>query len=346
MNKRIIRALILAAVFVLTFTVPVLAFIVNPTSAGFGSYSTNVIKVFRNLAETGDSLYTFHYAIPYASDNYSDNYPVETAAETIVFKIYDDAGNLKATFTPYVFPYFENNGYGDGIASIYFAASDNAPVWGSSAQLTIDGWPAYFSGFPSFSYTLALDDYYAGTTQEENRDGLQTLILLWCDRLGSIYEDTGVILKASSDAGQVLSSYGETYFSGAIKGLQAMCPELYFIQVYIPTLMDTSYNMTMADYYANRMTGSQWDDGFTHMGQGIGVSGTVMATLIFIGLSILACIISVKKGWGIEAGAGISVFIGTAAALVMGNVLFAILMIVSLAAVVALIWLLMLRRVG
>lgn len=109
----------LTIVFIATPTFAV----TNPDSMGFGGYSSNVIRVFRNLVESGDSLFTFHYAIPYDSDNY----PVETAAETIVFRLYDDAGNLTATFEPYVYPYFGTNGYGDGIASIYFDADDIAP---------------------------------------------------------------------------------------------------------------------------------------------------------------------------------------------------------------------------
>lgn len=94
-------------------------------------------------------------------------------------------------------------------------------------MLTIDGWPVYFTGLSAFSYTLTADDYTAATSQEDNQDELKELVLLWCDRLDSIYEETGVILKTSSDAGMVLSSYGESYFTGAIEGLQAICPDLF-----------------------------------------------------------------------------------------------------------------------
>lgn len=340
-TRSFITSLSAVIILLLVTAMPALA-LTNPTYVGFGEYSGNVIKVFRNLVETGDCLYTFHYKLEFASDNYS----TETAADTIYFELYDDAGNLKAQWTPYVFPYFETNGYGDGVTAVYFGASDNASAWGSAAVFDIKGWPAYYTGFPSFSYTMAADDYVSVTTQEDNRAQLKELILLWCDRLGAIYQDTGVVLKTSSDYGEVLSSYGESYFGGAIEGLQAMCPELYFIQVYVPEVMDTSYNMTMADYFSTRADGSQWNKGFTAMGAGIGVSGTVMATIVFIVASIAICIWCIKKEWGIEAGGGISAFIGISAALIMGSVLFAIMMIVSLVAVIGLVWLLMLRRTG
>jgi hypothetical protein len=327
---------------VILFTAPVMAFLTNPTSMGFGDYSSNVLRVFRNLIETGDCLYTFHYKLEFASDNYS----TETASDTIYFQIHDNTGILKATWSPYVYPYFLTNGYGDGVTGVYFSASDNASAWGSAAEISINGWPAYFAGLTPFSYTLTPGDYITETSQEDNRAALKDLILLWCDRLDAIYTDTGVILKASSDGNEILSDLGDTYFGSAIEGLQAMCPDLFYIQTYIPSQMDTSYNMTMASFYADRMSGSEWEKGFDKMGEGIGVSGTVMAALIFMVIAFAVCIASVKKDWGIEAGAGISVFIGIAAAVIMGNVLFAILMIISLAAVIALVWLLMLRRVG
>lgn len=336
--NRLIKAFSVALAAILLVTAPAMAFLTNPTSMGFGDYSSNVIMVFRNLIESGDCLYAFHYNLEFASDNYS----TETAVDTMYFELKDDAGNSKAVWAPYVYPYFENNGYGDGVSGVYFGASDNASAWGSAATLTMSGWPAYYTGLTPFHYTLVPGDYITETSQEDNREALKDLVLLWCDRFDAIYEETGVVLKIKD----LLSPYGETYFTGAIEGLEAMCPDLFDLQVYIPEQMDISYNMTMADFYDTRMSGSEWEKGFTKMGAGIGVSGTVMATLIFILLSGGICIFAVKKDWGIEAGAGISVFIGVAAAVTMGSVLFAILMILSLAAVIGLIWLLMLRRVG
>jgi hypothetical protein len=340
--RKFIVAILIATLLMVLIVTPVLAFLVNPASMGLADYGNNNIRVFRNLVETGDSLYIFHYKIAFTDDLY----PVQTASDTMTFNLYNSSGNESFSFAPYVYPYFESNGYGDGIASIYFAAADSAPAWGSAARLTIGGWPAYFSGLTEFSYTLTTNDYITATSQEDNQAALKTLVLLWCDRLTSIYSTSGVVLKAASDSGQVLSDDGIAYFTGAIPGLIAMCPALFYIQVYVPTNMDTAYDMTMGELYGARAAGSEWMDGFEAMGHGLGVSGTVVATFLFAILSIIVCVMAVKRGWGIEAGAAISVFIGVTGALIMGNVLFAIMMIATLAAIIGLIWLLMLRRVG
>lgn len=308
---------------------------------GFGSFTSNNIKVFRNLAVDGDRLYVFHYKITFTDDLYPD----ETAPETISFRLYDAAGTLKATFKPYVYPYFNTNGYGDGIGAVYFESSADAPEWGTAAELNIDGWPAYYTGLTAFTYTLLPEDYIDSTTQEDNQDQLKELIFLWCDRLDAIYSDTGVVLKSASDIGNVLSTYGESYFSGVIEGLQAMCPEIFFMQVYVPERMDVSYNMTMGDTFGGRLSDtSEWKRGLEHIGESIGVSTYVVITFLFAIISIAACVFAIKKGWGIEPGAGISALICIAGAILFGNVLLAILMIVSLVAVIAIVWLLLLRR--
>lgn len=341
---RKLAGFVLASILILLLAAtPAYAFLTNFIDIGFATYNSNLIKVFRNLAEPGDSLWMFMYDIPFASDNLT---PVEPASDTIVFKLYDSSGNLTATFNPYVYPYLDNNGYSVGVASIYFAAGDYCPAWGSAAVLEMQGWPTYFSGAPTFSYTLTVNDYTTAVTQDDNRTELKKLVLLWADRMNALYADTGVVLKASSDSGEVLSSEGETYFSGAIPKLSTLCPDLFFIQVYIPERLPVSYNMTMADYYKNRADTSHWNEGFTNLGAGIGVSGGVFTVLLWAVATIVICIVCIRKDWGIEAGLGISAFVGVMGGIMLGGVMFAIMMILSLLAVIALIWINALKRVS
>jgi hypothetical protein len=339
--KRIIIASLLVITILLSASLPVMAFLTNPTDISLGDYESNRVAVLRNLAEPGDSAFLFHIKIPFESINGTVTYPTETAADTMVLRLYDTAGNLTASKTPYVFSLFNTNGYDNNIVCFYFGPDDGAPAWGSAARFNIMGWPAYFAGLDQFNYNLAANDYTSATSQADNQEEMKELILLWCDRFDSIYDIT---LKSSSDSEPVLSPYGESYFAGVIPGLQNMCPDLFYIQVYVPVASDYTYNMTMADTYAGRIAGTDLEDGFNNLGAGIGVSGTFFAILLFIGVSVALCVVFVRKGWGLEIGGVISGIIGIAGALILGNIIFALLMIASLAAVMVIVWLLLLRR--
>jgi hypothetical protein len=299
------------------------------------------VKVFRNLLEAGDSLYVFEYELAYASDNYSNT----PASESFIFRIYDVDGVTKlADVKPYAFPLFESNGYGTGCSSFYFAADDDAPAWGGAAKIELYGWPAYFDTLQQVDYTLVDDDYTDSTSQDDNRDDLKEYVLLLADRLEADYQDVSVVLKTSSDSDIILSQDGETYFRGTILGLRALCPELFYIQVYIPEIMPTSYNMTMQDTYTARLAVDDLGDGFTNLGAVMGTTGAFAASAIWAVLSIVICILTSRKGWGIEIGFVASAIMLTFFAIIVGDVLFTILMIIALAGGIGIVYLVLLKR--
>jgi len=317
---------------------PAFAYLINPSSISIPD-----VKVFRNLAETGDCLYVFSYDIEIPSDNYSTT----PASDSIIFRLYDtDNTTVKAVATPYVYPYFESNGYADGISSFYFGASDNASVWGSDLQIEVYGWPSFYSPTISEKFPITSSDYVLVTTQETNRSLLKDFVLLLADRLAADYQDTGVILKSTSDSGIVLSSYGEMYFRGAIDGLDALCPELFFIQVVVPEVMEVEpYDTSLADTLrAAHYTGGDMERGFNRIGDVIGVSGDVAVAILFFGLSLGLCIWTTRKGWGVEVGLGLSALVGTLSAVLVGSILFTILMCVSFVAVGGIVYLTLLKR--
>ena len=302
------------------------------------------VEVFRNLAESGDSLYVFQYDLAWTSDNFPSTVP---ASDSILFRLYDsDNTTLKAVDTPYVFSLWDANGYGDGVGAFYFAASDNAPTWGAAVSINIHASPSYFSPSVDQYYTLTADDYTTSTSQADNQEELYNYVLLLCDRLGTLYSGEGITLKTSSDSGIVLSSYGELLFRGSISGLTTLAPDLFFIQVYIPEQMAVQeYDMTLADNYTARLVGTDFEEGFEDIGNILGgISGTLTAGLIFMGLTLLLCLWTIRRGWGGEIGLAGSALIGIFAALVVGDWAFTLVMILSLAAVAMLVYLVLLKR--
>jgi len=322
----------------------IVAIMGSPVYAGEPPTSISVsnITVFRNLAEDGDKLFVFRYAMPYDSDNWS----LTPASESIMFRLYDEDGvTVKQTGAPYVFPYFESNGYGDGIGSFYFSATDNGTTWEDEAIINIFGSSDFFTPQQDVNFPLTADDYVAATTQEANRDLLKGYIFIECDRLTALYADSGVILKSSSDVGEILSSNGETYFRGAIPGLQNLCPELFFIQTLVPEIMPVeSYNMSLMDTYTSRLATDDLGRGFTRLGEFVGVGGSFAAGGICFALTLFLSIWASKKGWGSEIGMMGGALIGVALMLLVGDVVFTLVMIVSLLAAMGLVWQFILKK--
>ncbi len=339
--KKYLISLLLALLTIIMITAPVYA-IPAPTVKNIPD-----VMVFRNLAETGDCLYVFEYIISDDAGIYNStgNYSSTPASDSWLFRLWDGA-ELKATSKPYVYPYFNSNGYGMGVSSFYFGASDNASAWGSALRLELYGTPAYYSPAQTFSYTLTSDDYVTVTSQDDNRNEMYAFILLLADRLTTNYSAAGVVMKSSSDYGQVLSTYGEMYFRGAIDGLQSLCPALFFVQVYVPEAMtdNVTYNMTMASTYGTRLVGEDLGEGFTNLGDAVGVSGGVASFGVCFIACIGICIWTTKIGWGTEIGMLVSSLVGTFFALVVGNTLYTILIIIALLAAMGVVYIFVFKR--
>lgn len=336
-KKARIGLILSIVITLLLFAIPAYAYIVAPTSVTISD-----VTAFRNLAETGDMLIMFHYSMPYASDNYSET----PASESIMLRLYDtDNTTLLQAGVPYVNPFFGSNGYGEGDGSFYLDASEASGKWGTAVVIDISGSPVFFS--PSFtkSYTLTTSDYTTETTQEANRDLLKSFILLECDRLAAAYQSTGIVLKATSDIGIVLSPYGELYFRGAVNGLQNLCPDLFFIQSLIPSTMTVeTYNTSLMDTYTNRLATDDLGKGFTRMGSLIGTGGPFFCGLLVVIVTLYLSYWAHRKNWGTEVGMlGGAIFAIIMSALV-GDVVFIMVMAGSLVGAIGLVWLMFLKK--
>jgi hypothetical protein len=342
--RKYLLSVVMAMVALLILASPAFAYIATPAI-----FDIVDVRVFRNLAETGDSLYVFEYRISDNAGVYNStgNYSDTPAIDSWQFRLFDvDGTTLKATSTPYVYPYFESNGYGMGVSSFYFGASDNASAWGNAVIVNMLGSPSYYSPAISYSYPpLAASNYMTANITSDSQDALASYVLLLSDRLSSNYNIAGLELKASTDTAIVLSQYGENYFRGAISNLQVLCPQLFYVQVYTPEQMPTNYDMSMATTYGSRVGSEDLDEGFAALGSWMGgLPGPVSAGFVMLALTIGLCYWAIKKDWGMEAGLGMSAIVGLFFALVVGDLLFTVLMIGGLLAGMGIVYILIFKR--
>ncbi len=109
MIKRLLVSVALAAISILLIASPALA-IAPPDSAP----TIDAINVYRDTLEENDQLYVIEYTITYAVP------PAESVTEAFIFRLMDGATELRST-TAYA---YNNDGYDNGIASMYFSAQD------------------------------------------------------------------------------------------------------------------------------------------------------------------------------------------------------------------------------
>lgn len=326
--KRLVLSVVLAGLMLLIMALPVYA--LEPPD----SMSIQSVRAFRNLAEIGDMLIVFHYRYVDAS-----GYPTTPASSSILFKLYSEGGDLLAASEPYVFYAFGTNGYGDGVSSFYFGADNVTTDWGDALQIVMCGLPAYYDPLiPPASRIMTSADYSGSEEIIDSQNDLYNKIMSLCITLTGIYPT--VPLRAVTDGVTVLSNYGETYFRGAIPGIQLLSPGLFLTQVYVPTVMPVEpYNMSLQDRYTARLIGTDLMRGADRLGDVVGgISGTfVWGFIVFAGCLAL-CIFTMRKGWGIESGmvggAGFVILF----ALLMGDLFFTLTMIGALLAAMAIMF--------
>lgn len=331
--KRAARISLIVIVALIIIATPVFAYLEPPS----GTMTFSSVRAFQNTVEDGDVTIIFDYNIPYSS------YPTTPATLSIVFRCYSpDGATLLNTATPYNFTLFETAGYGYGVNVFYFPASENLS-WGAAYILNIQQLPLYYNPAGSISYTLVSTDYSSATLQTDSQYDVYNYILGICDDYQAYYPDVG--LKSTTDTAIVLSAYGEAYFRGGIPGLQLICPQLFLVQTYSPELMPTeNYTMELGEQYSERLIGTDIERGAERLGDYFGVGWYFVLAVFTFGLALVPSIWTSRKGWGIEPGLAIATVIVICASLLIGNAVFTIVMIGSLVAAMALMYVFLLKR--
>lgn len=308
---------LLAVVFIFVLSASVALAMAYPDSLP----TIDEAHVNRNLIETGDALYYAVYTVPYATT------PNASISETFIFRFIHTDNNTELGRDS-AYPY-ANSGYGEGLVSFYF---DNAtaPTWGQQYKIRISGSPAFFDDPPEWNYTLLASAYTSLTDRAPNRAELAGHII---DIATDLEVDWSTTLLESAETGTVLSEGGEIYFRNSIVGVQAMCPELFLVQIGDP------------DFTARAWTGNQstlYEERFYSDNMGVAITGisTLLTTDFHMIASLpilLFCVglvaVSVKQGNSPNSGIINSVAVICGAA-IMGWFPWAMLTIISVFCVV------------
>lgn len=242
------------------------------------------------LLEEDDVLIYGLYNLPYAS------VPTDSADQAYVFRLMDGDDQL-GVVAPFV--YFDN-GYNEGVFAFYFSASDNLTIE-TVYTIRLSQSPAYFDDPQSYDSSMPMTAWTDKTDQDDNQAELTLHILNLATTLATEHDAT---LTESSVGGTVLSDpAGETYFRGAIYGIQAMAPDLFLVQSLTWDTSDREWATTEYDSYTSRFTGTFIGEAVDETETAFGIDGQTLMTLLFLlPIVIGACLLSQWKWRKLEPG--------------------------------------------
>ena len=300
--------------------------------------SINSVQVIRNTAEDGDMTFLYYFDTDYVS------YPeTPSAGNSVILRLFDTDGvTLIATGSPYT---LFDRGYGPQVSSFYFDAdtvSELGLTWGQQYIINITMSEAYLASPPEEIYMLGSVDYSDTTDQDENQIILASWIFEVCDDLHEARVD--YLLYTLTDMGVVLTSIGELYFRGAIPGLQSMSPDLFYFQYTVPEAADIEYTANMTSVYGGRLDDTDFMTGFDRIGEQLGVSGGFAIAMFFVIIAVAILIFTTYKGWGAEPGLLMGGNWLTLGALLAGNSVMVLRIIIAFIAGIMLLYVMLFRR--
>ena len=234
-------------------------------------------KVFFNVVGDDGFTFVFHFNIHYTTEEQPD----DPANKLFTFRLLDTNGiDYLAAIVPYV---YYNSGYDQGGAAFHFTADEveeKEMSWEQSYIVRISGNPEYFSSPPLTSRTLVTSDYSQVETQEENQTLLGNYVLTVAAQLETNW-NTQLLYPAT--LGTVLYSTGETYFRGAIPGIQAMAPQIFAIQTSAPEYGTPEWEEAQGQAYGERWEDTWVGDSLEVLGDLFHVKWNVMTSMMILG---------------------------------------------------------------
>jgi len=228
-------------------------------------------------------LVVFHVTIHYDADE-----PDTPANKLFIFRMLDTNGtDYLGAIVPYV---YYNSGYDQGCSAFYFSAED-APAWEQPYIIRIYGNPEYFASSPSNDYTLVTSDYSQLTTTEENQALLGEYVLDIARELEINWDTT---LLTVGDQTTILNMTGETYFRGAIQGLQAMCPQIFAVQVATPQYDETEWTQAQGTAYQERFADNWVGQSLENVGDALHMDWNIITGIGMVALVVVFSIISYR----------------------------------------------------
>jgi len=211
----------------------------------------NSVYAYQHCLEDDDQLYIVDYTVSYDDGNpATDDNPDENVTEAYIIRLMDGVAELGST-TPYA---YYDEGYGRGIASIYFTAAEvvsGGITWEGAYTMELTGNPTLtWVGDPPSTSVGTFDLWSSSTSQGATEAELGARVLYFADMLALAWS---VDLIESSGLGSWLTSYGEDYFTNSIENLQTICPNIFSAGLVNPVYPERD---THAPTYATALRGA------------------------------------------------------------------------------------------
>lgn len=246
----------------------------------------NESYVWRNVLETGDYLLVARYAVNYTT------IPATDISDTFLFRLMDATNTIELGVVE-AYPY-QNDGYGQGVVSWYFPAS-TAPIWLGSYWIQISGKFQAFTSPPTYNYNIPASSYSTLTVQSAIQDQIAETIIELAKTVGKSWNPV-VALTEEAESGTILSVYGEAYFRPIIPGIQTMCPQLFFMQIYDVTVSNTTWSTNQSDTSGAMVQNSTAGSGISGVASLFNMSFSAIAMIPIIIVAIVLVIIGAVQG--------------------------------------------------
>ncbi len=276
--KRIRTGIVLAilAVFVLSAT-PVYADTPDPDSTP----TIEQVDIYRNSIETGDFLVIIFANILYGT------LPDTPESETFIWRLMDIDGVTELGST---LGYdFNDDGYGFNVYSMYFSAATAVTlglVWETAYSLRLIGNPLAFVSPPVFNFPVVSTDYSSETVQVDVQTEIAARVIELGRALDIRWDNSATdSLILENETTTIFSTIGESFFRGAIFGVQAMAPSAFSVVVRVIDIEAREWDTQ----YSENVTG-QWSGTWVETAQegGKALFGTdydLLSVIVMLGLS-------------------------------------------------------------
>lgn len=247
------------------------------------------IWVWRNILETGDVLMIVFENTPYATT------PTDyTYSEAFVWRWMNGTTEL-AQAEGYD---YNEDGYGYNVIGFYLDASD-APAWAGTYTLTLSGKPSAFASPPQYSYNIPSSSYSALTDTDDVQASIADRIITIANDLRSRWGLTSTTtLIQETETATVLSLNGQTFFRGAIYGIQGMAPAAFPLTVASIFTDWATWSDNYTDNLTSQLAGTDIDAGFTAGETFFGTDYNLLGLLLACGM----CLTVVIGNWALAGG--------------------------------------------
>lgn len=238
-----------------------------------------------DLLEEDDMAVAVHYNIDYSVTGE----PSDSAQDLFLVRLLDGATQL-GVVRPY--PYF-NDGYSQGIVLLYWDAAD-APTWEDEYTVRIQGTPAAWGTPPETNFTLGASSYSGVDGDTANQQALYDWMV---DALEDLETNWTTSLLDHYEEGAVLNETGQSYMTGAVPGLQGLCPDLFWIRSSAIDTTPRTWGTGQADAYEARYAGTWVGDAMDGAADLFGVPAQLIGSILFVLLPFVLIMVLCERSF-------------------------------------------------